>query len=379
VPKGTLTSRFSTSTGTEPAAAGGLRLRDLHKTYGGGTYAVDELNLDVSPGEFVTFLGPSGSGKTSTLRMIAGFETPTKGEVELDGRAISRLSPAERGFGMVFQDYALFPHMTVAQNVAYGPRIRGVRGAERKRIVDEMLELVQLQGMGQRYPAQLSGGQQQRVSMARAIAFGPRLLLMDEPLGALDRQLRLQMEAELRRIHRELGTTILYVTHDQDEALALSDRIAIMRDGRLIEYDTARTIFERPRTVFAAQFVSRCNVYKGVLRRNGGQSTLELLGKEVPLPATGAFETGPVSVGIRRDAFRLGGSAGLTFDVVVEGIVYRGEYFDAVCRLPNGEALNARFLFGDGSGVSIDSRVSLAVNPEDLHLLVDDLAGSAVR
>jgi ABC-type Fe3+/spermidine/putrescine transport system ATPase subunit len=363
---------------TEPVAAGGLKLRSLYKAYGAGTYAVENLDLDVSPGEFVTFLGPSGSGKTSTLRMIAGFETPTRGEVELDGRAISRLSPAERGFGMVFQDYALFPHMTVAQNVAYGPRIRGVRGAARRKIVDEMLELVQLQGMEQRYPAQLSGGQQQRISMARAIAFGPRLLLMDEPLGALDRQLRLQMEAELRRIHRELGTTILYVTHDQDEALALSDRIAIMRDGRLVEYDTARTIFERPRTVFAAQFVSRCNVYEGVLRWADGQPMLEMSGNEIPLPTTGAFDPGPVSVGIRRDAFRLGQSSGLTFDVVVEGVVYRGEYFDAICRLPDGGTLNARFLFGDGAGVSIDSRITLGVNPDDLHLLVDDLEGSTV-
>ncbi len=207
-----------------------LDIQGLSKSYG-ETPALQEVSLQVRQGELLTLLGPSGSGKTTLLKVIAGFEAPTAGKVLLRGRDISRLSPARRGVGMVFQHYALFPHMTVAQNVGYGLKLRRVGRAERGRRVGEMLELLHLDGLEGRYPRQLSGGQQQRVALGRALAYDPEVILMDEPLGALDRALRLEMEEQIRGIHRELGATIVYVTHDQQEALALSDRIAIMRDG----------------------------------------------------------------------------------------------------------------------------------------------------
>ncbi|MCC7022423.1 MAG: ABC transporter ATP-binding protein, partial [Thermomicrobiales bacterium] len=203
-----------------------LRLRGLRKRFG-GVEAVAGVDLALRRGEFLTLLGPSGSGKTTILKMIAGFERPSSGTIELTGRDVSTLSPAERGIGVVFQQYALFPHMSVAENIAYPLKLRRWTPADRQRRVAEMLELVKLGGYGDRYPRQLSGGQQQRVAVARALAFQPALLLMDEPLGALDRALRVGMQEEIRRIHRESGATVLYVTHDQEEALTMSDRVAI--------------------------------------------------------------------------------------------------------------------------------------------------------
>jgi ABC-type Fe3+/spermidine/putrescine transport system ATPase subunit len=218
------------------------------------------IDIDVHDGEFLTLLGPSGSGKTTLLRIIAGFESPDSGAMQLQGRDIAGLSPAERDLGMVFQQYALFPHMTVADNVAYGLKMRRWDTNRLKARVEEMLEVVGLPHLATRKPRQLSGGQQQRVALARALAYEPKLLLMDEPLGALDKHLRLHMEEELRRVHRQLGTTVIYVTHDQEEALALSDRIAVMQDGRLAGLDTPAALYERPSTTFVAKFFSNSNL-----------------------------------------------------------------------------------------------------------------------
>ena len=207
-----------------------VSLTDLEKSYD-RVGAVDGVSLDIRSGEFLTLLGPSGSGKTTTLMMIAGFETPTAGDIAIDGKSVVAMPPYRRNIGMVFQNYALFPHLTVAENIGFPLKQRGVAKAERARLVGEALELVHLPGYGERYPRQLSGGQQQRVALARAIVFKPRLLLMDEPLGALDKQLRENLQLEMRRLHADLGITFIYVTHDQEEALTMSDRIAVMNDG----------------------------------------------------------------------------------------------------------------------------------------------------
>jgi spermidine/putrescine ABC transporter ATP-binding subunit len=225
--------------------------------------ALDDASLDVAPGEFVTILGESGSGKTTTLLIIAGFEAPTRGEIRLDGRSITRVPAYQRNFGMVFQNYALFPHLRVFENVAFPLRRRHLPNREIRQRVASALELVHLSGLERRYPHELSGGQQQRVALARATVYSPPVLLMDEPLSALDKKLRQNMQRELRHIHRNLGTTIVYVTHDQEEALALSDKIALMRAGRIEQVGTPAEIYERPRSLFAASFLGEANLLFG--------------------------------------------------------------------------------------------------------------------
>ena len=228
------------------------------KTYGGQT-AVDRVSLNVNAGEFVTLLGASGSGKTTTLMMIAGFVSPDAGEIRIAGKDISRLPPEKRGLGVVFQSYALFPHYTVYENIAFPLRLRNTGAAELDRKVKEVLSLVDLSAYGDRRISQLSGGQQQRVALARAIVFAPPVLLMDEPLGALDRKLRDQLQIEIKRIQRELGVTVVYVTHDQEEALSMSDRIAIMSGGRIAQLGTPDEVYERPQSPFVASFLGESN------------------------------------------------------------------------------------------------------------------------
>jgi putative spermidine/putrescine transport system ATP-binding protein len=240
-----------------------IALKDLVKRYGEVT-AVDSINLEARPGEFLTLLGPSGSGKTTTLNMIAGFETVTEGELLIDGQPVHALPPYKRNIGMVFQHYALFPHMSAAENVAYPLRQRKIPKSERKELVVRALKTVGLGDLGHRSPRQLSGGQQQRVALARAIVYSPRVLLMDEPLGALDKKLRDSLQLEIKRIHQQLGTTFIYVTHDQDEALVLSDRIAVFNDGRIEQVGTSQDLYERPRTVFVAQFLGESSLFHGV-------------------------------------------------------------------------------------------------------------------
>ncbi len=223
--------------------------------------AVRGISLSVGAGEFLTLLGPSGSGKTTTLMMIAGFETPTAGDIAIDGRSVVTLPPHKRHIGMVFQNYALFPHMTVAENIGFPLRQRGVDRVTRARLVAESLELVRLPGYQQRYPRQLSGGQQQRVALARAIVFRPRLLLMDEPLGALDKQLREGLQLEMRRLHADLGITFIYVTHDQEEALTMSDRIAVMNEGRIAQIGTPENLYDRPCDRFVASFIGEFELF----------------------------------------------------------------------------------------------------------------------
>jgi spermidine/putrescine ABC transporter ATP-binding subunit len=241
-----------------------VALRGLHKAYG-RVGAVRDVSLNIAAGEFLTLLGPSGSGKTTTLMMIAGFETPTGGDISIDGTSVVALSPHRRNIGMVFQNYALFPHLTVAANIGFPLKQRGVGRAERDRMVRDTLELVRLPGYGDRYPRQLSGGQQQRVALGRAIVFSPRLLLMDEPLGALDKQLRESLQLEMRRLHADLGITFIYVTHDQEEALTMSDRIAVMNDGVIAQLGRPEDLYDRPCSRFVASFLGESNFLPGIV------------------------------------------------------------------------------------------------------------------
>jgi spermidine/putrescine ABC transporter ATP-binding subunit len=240
------------------AVGAAIDIADVVKTYG-AQVAVDRVSLHVEAGEFVTLLGASGSGKTTTLMMIAGFVTPNAGEIRIGGRDISRLPPEKRGLGVVFQSYALFPHYNVFENIAFPLRLRGMSDSEIRRRVKDVLELVDLSAYGSRRISQLSGGQQQRVALARAIVFSPPVLLMDEPLGALDRKLRDQLQIEIKRIQRDLGVTVVYVTHDQEEALSLSDRIAIMSKGRITQLGTPDEVYERPSSPFVASFLGESN------------------------------------------------------------------------------------------------------------------------
>jgi putative spermidine/putrescine transport system ATP-binding protein len=242
----------------EPA----VRLRGASKVYG-DVRAVDGIDLDVGQGEFFTMLGPSGSGKTTTLRMIAGFELPSSGTVELEGREVTRLAPYERDVNTVFQDYALFPHMRVGDNVAYGLMVRRVPKSDRRERVAEALRMVRLEGYEKRKPSELSGGQRQRVALARALVNRPKVLLLDEPLGALDLKLREEMQIELKTIQQELGITFIFVTHDQDEALTMSDRIAVFNQGKIEQVGSPSEVYEAPRTAFVAGFVGTSNLLSG--------------------------------------------------------------------------------------------------------------------
>ncbi|MFV2054070.1 ABC transporter ATP-binding protein [Aliiroseovarius sp. YM-037] len=242
----------------DPTQTGSLQVRNVSKLF--GTFrAVNDISLDIRKGEFLTLLGPSGSGKTTLLMMIAGFLDISEGDIALDGASIAEVPAEKRNFGMVFQGYALFPHMTVRDNIGYALSVRKRPAAEIKSRVDEMLELVQLQDFADRKPGQLSGGQQQRVALARALCFAPPVLLLDEPLGALDKKLRVEVQEQLKDIHRRVGTTFIYVTHDQEEALSMSDRIVIMRDGAIEQVGTPKDLYERPINRFTASFLGKSN------------------------------------------------------------------------------------------------------------------------
>jgi putative spermidine/putrescine transport system ATP-binding protein len=255
----------------------------------GSVKAVDEVSLAIAPGEFFALLGPSGSGKTTCLRLIAGFEQPSSGHVLLDGADVTGVPPYERNVNTVFQDYALFPHMSVVDNVAYGLRVRGVAGDERRKRAEEMLALVQLEGLGERSPLQLSGGQKQRVALARALINRPAVLLLDEPLGALDLKLREAMQIELKNLQRQLKITFVYVTHDQGEALSMADRVAVFDRGRIEQLDTPRGLYMRPRTAFVARFVGGANVIEGDLahRLSGAARAFAIRAESMALDGTG--------------------------------------------------------------------------------------------
>src|SRR5689334_19213662 len=330
----------------QPAAAGdtgaGIHVFGLRKRYG-DVVALADVELVVRPGEFFTLLGPSGSGKTTLLRLIAGFERPDGGRIELDGRDVTGVPPYSRDVNTVFQDYALFPHMTVAQNIEYGLRVRRVPRAERREKVSRALEMVRLPGLGSRKPVQLSGGQRQRVALARAIVNEPRVLLLDEPLGALDLKLRQEMQLELLRVQREVGITFIYVTHDQEEALTMSDRIAVLNRGSIEQIGGPVEVYERPRTAFVAGFIGVSNL----IDRDGHTITvrpekLTLAGEGAPEPSGAHIEPGQVR------------------DVIYAGVLTRYIVdLDA-----GGELVVSRQNAESRTGITAGSRVRIAWRPD---------------
>jgi putative spermidine/putrescine transport system ATP-binding protein len=315
-----------------------LELRGLCKRYGAHR-AVDGLDLELRPHEFMSFLGPSGSGKTTTLMMVAGLQAPDAGSIRIGGKPMDGVPPYRRDIGMVFQNYALFPHMTVAANLAFPLELRGIARREIARQVAVALDLVGLPGLELRLPRQLSGGQQQRVALARALIYRPSLLLMDEPLGALDRKLRIELQGEIKRVHRERRTSVLYVTHDQEEALTMSDRIAVFDRGRLEQVGTPDAVYERPATRFVAAFVGATNFFAGRADGNGRvmAGDTELPCRSVPAAAPGA----PIDVAVRPERIELAqpGSAGLPGRLM--DVVYLGSAGRAVVRLADGQDATA--------------------------------------
>ena len=292
--------------------------------------------MEIDHGDFVAILGPSGCGKTTLLRIIGGFVLPTSGSVEIGGVDVTRLGPEKRPTNMVFQGYGLFPHMSVRQNIAYGLSIAGRPRAEIDHAVEEMLSLVRLEQLSNRSIGELSGGQQQRVALARALIMRPQVLLLDEPLAALDLKLRHAMQEELRRIHTEIGGTFVFVTHDQGEALALANRIAVMEAGELIQQGDAEEIYARPRTRFVSTFIGEANIFEG--ERRAGMA--EFAGKQIP--ATG--RDGPVTIVVRPEAVRLGAAelaADITLEGTLEDMIYFGAYVRYRIALPDGRRLSA--------------------------------------
>jgi len=353
----------------------GLEFKGIAKRYG-SIAAVEGFDLTVGRGELLTLLGPSGSGKTTLLKMLAGFEVPDEGDIILNGRSIATLPPAMRNVGMVFQHYALFPHLTVIDNVAYGLRYRGQGKAERRDKAERMLALVRLEGYGHRYPRQLSGGQQQRVAIARALAIEPDVLLMDEPLGALDRQLRLEMEQEIRRLHHELDTTFIYVTHDQEEALTLSDRVAIMRSGKLVGLGAPRSLYEKPPSAFVARFFGNSNLLPvEIIEPGGGKTRVRCLGMEFDMPCGTPGGT-PVLIA-NPSAIEVGASRqnGLRLHALVQDAVFLGELIQLTCMPTEHRSLGpvtVRSPVGSAGVARVGEVVDLSIAFDRLRLVSDE-------
>jgi len=326
---------------------GFLDLTDVRKEFTGGTVAVEDFNLQAEKGEFVSFLGPSGCGKTTTLRMIAGFERPTSGTITIQGADVTDRAPNQRNVGMVFQSYALFPNMTVAGNIGFGLRIRKRPADQIKKRVGELLELINLSGRGDRYPWQLSGGQQQRVALARALAIEPQVLLLDEPLSALDAKIRVQLREQIRAIQRQLGITTIYVTHDQEEALSLSDRIVVMSEGRIEQIGTPAEIYNFPATTFVAKFVGSLNVVTAkTVDGAAGTVTVDDLPIRTFKPFQAAAGTEvvlalrPEVVTIVRDGDAASVRTANRLHATVDEVTFLGSVVRTRVKLPGGTTLN---------------------------------------
>jgi putative spermidine/putrescine transport system ATP-binding protein len=350
---------------------------DVRKTYDGETLVVKGLDLAIPQGEFLTLLGPSGSGKTTSLMMLAGFETITGGDIRLAGRSIGNLPPHRRGIGMVFQNYALFPHMTVNENLAFPLQVRGMSKAETEQRVKKVLEMVELPQFGTRRPAQLSGGQQQRVAVARALVFEPDLVLMDEPLGALDKQLREQMQYEIKHIHESLGVTVVYVTHDQAEALTMSNRIAVFNDGVVQQLSTPDELYERPRNSFVAQFIGENNKLKGIVLEidSDAVATVRIHSGDIvkALSVNVKAKGDRTLLSVRPERVEINppdGDTDVLLDGVVEELIYLGDHIrtrlsvcghdDFIVKLPNKPM---------HKGLGKGNRVKLGWRAEDCRAL----------
>lgn len=357
-----------------------VRFIDIQKSYDGESLVVKNLNLDVAEGEFLTMLGPSGSGKTTCLMMLAGFEPATHGEIYLKDKSINNVAPHKRGIGMVFQNYALFPHMTVAENLAFPLEVRKMSKSEREQRVKRALDMVQLGPFGDRRPAQLSGGQQQRVAVARSLVFDPDLVLMDEPLGALDKNLREQMQYEIKHIHENLGLTVVYVTHDQNEALTMSNRIAVFNDGIIQQCAPPEVLYEQPVNAFCANFIGENNRLLGKVTEDLGDSVKveidtggEVHAKKVNVEGVGNRSTlslRPERVVVAPQA----GSLPNEFSAKAEELIYLGDHIrtrfsvcghdDFIVKIPNSAA-HASLQEGDTVKIGWNMEDCRALDPSD--------------
>jgi putative spermidine/putrescine transport system ATP-binding protein len=329
-----------------------VKFEQVDKSYDGEVLVVKDLNLDIAEGEFLTLLGPSGSGKTTTLMMLAGFETPTNGEIYLNSNPISSIPPYKRGIGMVFQNYALFPHLSVYENLAFPLKVRKMDNVEIEDRIQKTLSMVSLSEFGNRMPAQLSGGQQQRVAVARALVFDPAVVLMDEPLGALDKNLRESMQYELKSIHEKLGVTVVYVTHDQGEALTMSNRIAVFNDGNVQQLSTPSELYESPVNSFVAQFIGENNTFSGTVKEiNNEKATVQTESGEMitanPIAVSSVGEKTTVSLRPERVIINPESNIENQFDCQVKEIIYHGDHTrlrvsllkndDFILKIPNSE------------------------------------------
>jgi putative spermidine/putrescine transport system ATP-binding protein len=349
-----------------------LELNNVQKHFG-EVVAVEDFNLSAQRGEFVSFLGPSGCGKTTTLRMIAGFERPTDGTITVDGTDITHRPPHRRNVGMVFQSYALFPNMTVAENIGFGLKVRRRPKAEISKRVGELLELIHLSARGDRYPYQLSGGQQQRVALARALAIEPQVLLLDEPLSALDAKIRISLRKEIRTIQRQLGITTVYVTHDQEEALSLSDRVVVMSDGRIEQIGSPADIYNFPATQFVANFVGTLNLLTAKVI-DAASGRLSVAGQEVRTskPVEVARDGSTVSIAIRPEGIELGTNGGTNWlSGIVEDVSFLGSIVRIRLRLDGEGTTVSLDTFNDPSVTppAIDSTTTISFPPEACFVL----------
>ena len=346
-----------------------LQIRNLDKSFG-ATRVVKDFNLAVEEGEFISLLGPSGCGKTTVLRMIAGFETPSGGSIVIGGKDVVGLRPNQRNIGMVFQSYALFPNLSVADNVSFGLKVKGLPRAERDARVTEMLRLIGLEGFSARYPFQLSGGQQQRIALARALAIQPKVLLLDEPLSALDAKIRVSLREEIRSIQRRLGITTIFVTHDQEEALSISDRVVVMNGGIAEQVGAPFEIYNRPTTRFVAEFVGTLNLMEAkVIDQESGR----LLLGDVEVALGRAVPSGRVTVAMRPEVVRLGRAAG--HDLVLEGRIDDVHFMGSVIRieasLSGGRVLLDTFNRPDSPPPTPGMVSEFSIRSEDLLILGD--------
>jgi putative spermidine/putrescine transport system ATP-binding protein len=352
---------------------GYLCLRNVTKSYDGKTNAVDDVSIDIERGEFITFLGPSGSGKTTTLMMIAGFEVPTGGMIELAAHDLTLSKPYQRNIGMVFQNYALFPHMTAVKNVIFPLKMRRFPRADMQARADKILALVGLSRFADRYPRELSGGQQQRVALARGLVFNPDVLLLDEPLGALDKNLREQMQVEIKRIHREVGITMIYVTHDQTEAMTMSDRVAVFSNGRIEQVGSPLDVYNKPVNRFVGEFIGDSNFFAGRLdAAKPGVVELAGIGPVRVATSTGT-PSGDVDLLIRPERLRplaAGHSGGDNniFDMTIDDIINYGDSILAIGKA-HGLPLRARIGGGATDIPQPGSTLRLAWSPGDAHVL----------
>ena len=367
---------FSKPNRTDPVAGSSITFDDISRSYG-ALKAVDGVSLTIEAGEFISLLGPSGSGKTTLLMLLAGFEAPSSGQIRIGGRDVTFVPPNRRNIGMVFQRYALFPHLTVAQNIAFPLRMRRMRKADIGRHVERILGLVQLDGLQARLPHQLSGGQQQRVAVGRALVFNPSVLLMDEPLGALDKKLREQMQIEIKQLHRSLGVSVIYVTHDQDEALTMSDRVSVIHQGRLVQIGSPMELYLRPKDPFVADFVGKMNFIDAVVAgehdggrvlKIGADADILVASVALPEPVTAGRQ---VRVAVRPEQLKLARpdqAPPHALRGMLETVIFVGSLQVFLVRVA-GTLLHVHMLAGAGAGIFREGdEVLVAYDPAGLRI-----------